>query len=110
MAEVAALAEKNGIPRAAMLNMLTSTLFNCQIYNGYAKRMIDADFDKVGFPVPLALKDMKLVQDTAAATRVPMPVLSLLCDRYISQIAKGREKLDASAIALGAADDAGLKW
>jgi len=110
MAEVGALAEKNGIPRAAMLNMLTSTLFNCQIYNGYAKRVIDADFDKVGFPVLLALKDMKLVQDTAAAVRVPMPVLGLLCDRYISQIAKGRDKLDASALALGAADDAGLKW
>lgn len=110
MAEVATMAEKNGISRAAILNMLTSTLFNCQIYNGYSKRVIDADFDKVGFTVLLALKDMKLAQDTATAARAPMPLLSLLCDRYVSQIGKGRGELDASAIALGAADDAGLRW
>jgi 3-hydroxyisobutyrate dehydrogenase-like beta-hydroxyacid dehydrogenase len=110
MAEVGALAEKNGIPRAAILNMLTSTLFNCPIYNGYSKRLIDADFDKVGFPMLLALKDMKLAQETASSSRVPMPVLSLLCDRFLSQIANGRGNLDASGIALGAADDAGLSW
>ena len=110
MAEVAALAERHGIQRAAILNMLTSTLFKCPIYEGYSKRVIDADFEKVGFSVTLALKDMTLAQQTAASSRTPMPVLSLLCDRYISQIAKGRGELDASAIALGAADDAGLRW
>ena len=110
MAEVSALAERNGIPRAAVLNMLTSTLFNCPIYTGYAKRVIDADFQKVGFSLVLALKDMTLAQQTAASSRTPMPVLSLMCDRYLSQIAKGRGEFDASAVALGAADDAGLRW
>lgn len=110
MAEVAALAEKNGIPRERILNMFTASLFNCPIYQGYARRIIDADFEKAGFVIPLALKDMKLAQDAATTARVPMPVLSLLCDRYVGQIAKGREKLDASAIALAAADDAGLVW
>jgi 3-hydroxyisobutyrate dehydrogenase-like beta-hydroxyacid dehydrogenase len=110
MAEASALAEKNGIPRAELLNMLTSTLFNCPIYTGYGKRVIDADYDKVGFSVPLILKDMHLVQQTAALSRAPMPMVNLLCDRYISLIARGKEKLDASAIALGAAEDAGLKW
>ena len=110
MAEAAALAEKNGIPAAQILNMLTASLFNCPIYQGYAKRLIDADFEKAGFVLPLALKDMKLAQDAAVTSRVPMPVLSLLCDRYVSLIAKGREKLDASAIALAAAEDAGLEW
>ena len=110
MAEVAALAEKNGIPRADLLNMLTSTLFNCQIYNGYAKRVIDADFDEVGFPLVLALKDMRLAHEAATESRAPMPVLSFLRDRYLTQIARGRGTLDASALALGAADDAGLRW
>lgn len=110
MAEASALAEKNGIPREKLLGMLAQTLFNCPIYTGYGKRIIDADFEKVGFALPLALKDMTLAHQTAAASQTPMPVLSLLVDRYISARAKGRDKLDASALALGVADDAGLKW
>ena len=46
---------------------------------------------------------------TAGAANAPMPTASLLRDRFISAIAKGRADLDWSAIALGAADDAGLK-
>lgn len=110
MAEASALAEKNGIPREKLLGMLTQTLFNCPIYTGYGKRIIDADFEKVGFALPLALKDMTLAHQTAAASQSPMPVLSLLVDRYLAARAKGRDNLDASALALGAADDAGLKW
>ena len=110
MAEAYALAEKNGIPRKALLEMLTQTLFKCPIYTGYSRTIVDANYEKVGFALPLALKDMKLAQQTATTSRVPMPALSLLCDRYLSALAKGRETLDASAVALGAADDAGLRW
>ncbi|HET6250909.1 MAG TPA: NAD(P)-dependent oxidoreductase [Tepidisphaeraceae bacterium] len=110
MAEASALAEKNGIPRAAMLNMFTTTLFNCPIYVNYSKRIIAADFEKAGFNIPLILKDMHLVQQTATAAQVPMPTLNLLCDRYLKMLANGEGKLDASAIALGAARDAGLQW
>ena len=110
MAEASALAEKNGIPRADLLNMFTTTLFNCPIYVNYAKRIVDADFEKAGFSIPLILKDMHLVQQTATTARAPMPILNLLCDRYLTMLANGEEKLDASGIALGAARDAGLKW
>jgi 3-hydroxyisobutyrate dehydrogenase-like beta-hydroxyacid dehydrogenase len=110
MAEASALAEKNGIPRGSLLKMLTQTLFNCPVYTGYAARIIDADFENVGFALPLALKDMLLARQTATSTHAPMPYLDILCDRYISAIAKGRSGLDASALAQGAAEDAGLKW
>ena len=60
MAEAAVLAEKHGIPRAKLLDMLTQTLFNCPIYNNYSKRIIDADFEKAGFKAELAFKDMRL--------------------------------------------------
>ncbi|MDB5318774.1 MAG: 6-phosphogluconate dehydrogenase [Phycisphaerales bacterium] len=110
MGEAAALAEKNGVPRAALLNMLTSTLFNCPIYNNYAARIIAADFDKVGFTARLALKDMRLALDTATASDTPMPILSLLRDRYLAAIANNQGHLDASALALRPALDAGLNW
>jgi hypothetical protein len=37
-----------------------------------------------------------------------MPLASLLHDRLTTQVAKGRQRLDWSALALGAAEDAGL--
>jgi 3-hydroxyisobutyrate dehydrogenase-like beta-hydroxyacid dehydrogenase len=110
MGEACALAEKNNIPRAALLEMLTTTLFNCPIYTNYAKRIIAADFDKVGFTSRLALKDMRLALETATASDTPMPILSLLRDRYLSAIANNQGHLDAAALALRSAQDAGLNW
>jgi 3-hydroxyisobutyrate dehydrogenase-like beta-hydroxyacid dehydrogenase len=66
-------------------------------------------FKILAFRLPLGMKDIDLVLQSALAANAPMPMASLLRDRFISAIAKGRAELDWSAIALGAADDAGLK-
>ena len=110
MAEASAMAEKNGVPRADLLNMLTTTIFNCPIYVNYGKGIMNAQFEPAGFPIPLILKDMHLVQKTASDARAPMPVLNLLIDRYLTLLAKGLDRYDAAALALGAAEDAGLHW
>ena len=110
MAEASAMVEKNGVPRADLLNMLTSTIFNCPIYVNYGKGIINAQFEPAGFSIPLILKDMHLVQKTASDARVPMPMLNLLIDRYLTMLAKGLDRYDAVGLALGAAEDAGLRW
>ncbi len=110
MAEASALGEKNGVPREALLNMFMTTLFNCPIYVNYGKSVIAADWDTVGFSNLLILKDMHLVQRTAAESRAPMPMVNLLVDRYLRLIANGRAGSDAVSLALGAAGDAGLDW
>jgi 3-hydroxyisobutyrate dehydrogenase-like beta-hydroxyacid dehydrogenase len=51
---------------------------------------------------------MNLVLDAATSASVPMPLASLLRDRWLSSLAKGRGNLDWSGIALAAADDAGM--
>ena len=38
----------------------------------------------------------------------PMPLASMLHDRFLSAMAKGRDDLDWTAMALGASEDAGL--
>jgi len=70
---------------------------------------VQAAVTQSGFRLPLGLKDIDLVLQTAREANVPMPTASLLRDRFVSAIAKGRSDLDWSAIALGAADDADLK-
>jgi hypothetical protein len=51
---------------------------------------------------------VSLVSQAAREANVPMPVLSVLLDRYVSSKAKGRADFDWSAIGLAVAEDAGI--
>ncbi len=109
MGEAVAMMRKSGVDPAAALEMLAKTIFAAPVYQGYGPAIAHGRFTPAGFRLPLGLKDIELVLQTAVAANAPMPTASLLRDRFISAIAKGRADLDWSAIALGAADDAGLK-
>jgi len=50
-----------------------------------------------------------LVLKTAGEVRAPMPVAGLVRERLVSALAKGRDEMDFSALALGVLDDAGIK-
>ena len=109
MGEASAMMRKSGVDPAAALEMLTKTLFAAPVYQGYGPIIAHGRFSPAGFRLPLGFKDINLAIQTAAEAHAPMPTASLLHDRFVSAIAKGRADLDWSAIALGAADDAGLK-
>jgi len=109
MAESFALAEKNGANKHAVAEMFGKTLFACQVYQGYGKIIADEQFEPAGFRLALGLKDINLALDTAAASKMPMPLASLLRDHLLEAMAKGRENMDWTAVALGVAEDAGLK-
>ncbi|MBZ5538811.1 MAG: NAD(P)-dependent oxidoreductase [Acidobacteriia bacterium] len=109
MAEAFALAQKNGIERAAVADLFGQTLFACPVYQNYGKTIAQERYSPAGFRLPLGLKDVDLVLQMAAAAQMPMPVASLLHDRYITAMAKGRGSMDWSALALGVSEDAGLK-
>ncbi len=108
MAEALAMLEKSNVDRVAAIEMLSSTLFACPVYQGYGKAIAEMRHTPVGFRLPLGLKDVELALKTAGEVRAPMPTAGILRDRFIASIAKGREELDWSAIALMARDDAGL--
>ena len=57
------------------------------------------------FAAPLGFKDIRLA--LAEALRVPMPLASLLHDRFLRLFAQGGESLDWSAIGGLATQDAG---
>jgi 3-hydroxyisobutyrate dehydrogenase-like beta-hydroxyacid dehydrogenase len=109
LGEALALAEKNGIDRLRLADMLGKTLFACPVYQGYGQRIAAHRYKPAGFRLALGLKDLDLVLQAAAVAQVPMPVASLLHDRFLSAMAKGRSEIDWAAIALGVAEDAGLK-
>lgn len=109
MSEAFAMAEKQGVERTAVADMLAKTLFACPIYQGYGKAIAEKRFTPVGFRMPLGLKDVELALRTAAEVTMGLPIASLVRDRFLASLAKGRGEMDWSAIALSVLDDAGLK-
>ena len=100
MAEAFILAEKSGINRERIADMLTQTLFACPVYQNYGKAIAQERYMPAGFKLSLGLKDIDLVLQAAAASKAPMPLASMLHDRLMSAVAKGREELDWSGLAL----------
>jgi hypothetical protein len=107
LGEAMALVGKAGVDRGQYVDFLTSTLFNAPIYKIYGRMIAEQQFEPAGFAAPLGYKDMRLTLAAADALRVPMPLASLLRDRFLTLFAHGGENLDWSAIARLAAEDAG---
>jgi 3-hydroxyisobutyrate dehydrogenase and related beta-hydroxyacid dehydrogenases len=103
-----ALVEKGGVDRHAYLDLLTSSLFNVPLYKNYGALIADRKFTPPGFAAPLGQKDMRLVLAAAEHLDVPLPLASLLRDRFIRLAAEGGTTRDWSAVGALAAQDAGL--
>jgi 3-hydroxyisobutyrate dehydrogenase-like beta-hydroxyacid dehydrogenase len=107
LGEAMALVGKGGIDLHAYVDLLTSTLFPAPIYKTYGGLIAEGKFEPTGFAAPLGQKDIRLTLAAAEDLRVPMPVASLLRDRFLTLIANGGENLDWSAIGKLAAKDSG---
>lgn len=108
MAEAFTLAEKNGIDKNKLAELLGQTLFACPVYQTYGSMIANEKFSPPGFKLSLGFKDLNLILKTAVEVNMPMPLASLLYDRFISALAKNRQELDWSAIALNVAEEAGI--
>jgi 3-hydroxyisobutyrate dehydrogenase-like beta-hydroxyacid dehydrogenase len=107
LGEAIALIGKAGIDQRKYLDLLTSTLFNAPLYKIYGGLIVEQNFEPAGFAAPLGLKDIRLTLAAAEDLRVPMPLASLLRDRFLTLLAHGGEALDWAAIAQLSALDAG---
>jgi 3-hydroxyisobutyrate dehydrogenase-like beta-hydroxyacid dehydrogenase len=108
LGEALTLVTKGGIDQQRYLEFLTSTLFDAPIYRTYGSLIASGRFKPAGFAAPLGEKDIRLVLAAAEDLRVPMPVASLLRDRFLTLLARGGEELDWSAIGKLSAADAGI--
>ena len=89
-AEATTLGEKGGIGPAALIDLLTKTLFGSPIVKGYGGRIASGQFRPAGFAVPLGLKDVELALEAAHDLRAPLPSASLARDHLIGALARGR--------------------
>ncbi|MGC0775411.1 MAG: NAD(P)-dependent oxidoreductase [Candidatus Acidiferrum sp.] len=108
LAEALAFARKSGVDAGALMEFLTSTLFNAPVYKIYGELIVQGKHEPAGFLLPLGLKDVRLVLQAAEAANVPMPIASVVRDRFITAMARGNQDKDWSVIGRVAAEDAGL--
>jgi len=108
LGEATALAAKGGIAPALLVDFLTNSIFAAPVYKTYGSLIAEQRFSPPGFALPLGQKDNRLVLQAAEAHQVPMPLASLVRDRFLAARAQGYEDLDWSAMARLALTDAGL--
>jgi len=102
MAEALAMAERNGVDKGAVAEMLGRTLFACPVYQNYGRAIAQQNFQPAGFRLALGLKDLKLALETARTAGASMPVGELVRGRLEHAVVKGRADWDWAALALGA--------
>jgi 3-hydroxyisobutyrate dehydrogenase-like beta-hydroxyacid dehydrogenase len=107
LGEAMALVSKAGMDRRRYLDILTSTAFDAPVFKTFGGLIADEKFEPAGFAVTLAHKDIRLALAAGEDLRVPLPLASLLHNRFLTLLAHGGDTLDWSAIGELAANDAG---
>jgi 3-hydroxyisobutyrate dehydrogenase-like beta-hydroxyacid dehydrogenase len=109
LAEAFTLAEKNGVERRHLVDLLAQTVFDCPAYRNYGRQIAEQRYQPALFKLSLGLKDVRLVLQTAASSLVPMPFAGLLHDHLLAAEAKGRGDLDWTGLAGEVSEAAGLR-
>jgi 3-hydroxyisobutyrate dehydrogenase-like beta-hydroxyacid dehydrogenase len=108
LAEVFALNEKGGVDKATLFEVLTESFFTAPVHKNYGRIILDQAYDPPGAKVGLGAKDNRLILAAGEELSVPLPMASLLRDRFLATESRGEGALDFCAIAKRAAEDAGL--
>ena len=109
LAEAFAFGRKFGVDSHAFLEILTESLFAAPVYRTYGSMIAADKFEPAGFKLPLGLKDNRLLLAAAEEATVPMPMASLIHDRFVAALARGLGESDWAAIARISYENAGLR-
>jgi 3-hydroxyisobutyrate dehydrogenase-like beta-hydroxyacid dehydrogenase len=109
LAEAFAFGRKFGVDPNAFLDILTNSLFDAPVYRNYGSMIASDNFEPAGFKLPLGFKDNRLLLAAAEEAAVPMPMASLVHDRFVTALAQGLSESDWSAIARISYESAGLR-
>jgi 3-hydroxyisobutyrate dehydrogenase-like beta-hydroxyacid dehydrogenase len=107
LGEVVAVVRKRGLDPQGFIDIMTSTMFGGRAHKIYGDKIARQTY-AAGFVLPLVLKDVRLALAEAENAGVPMPSVAVVRDRLITGIARGYGELDWTALALVAAEEAGI--
>ena len=101
-------AEKAGLDPSRFLEMITGTLFGTPLVRRYGQLVVDTAFEPAGFQLPLGLKDLNLALAAGGELQTPLPLASLVRERMLTALARGREQFDWSGFTSVIREAAGL--
>ena len=96
--EVFALLRKSGLDQGRFLGIINE-VFDSPVYANYGRIVAEEKFEPAGFKLRLGMKDTNLVLASSSDFAVPMPLASLIRDRFLEAIAHGHGELDWAALA-----------
>jgi 3-hydroxyisobutyrate dehydrogenase-like beta-hydroxyacid dehydrogenase len=108
MGEVYAFGEKSGID-VQLLNQIMKGMWAPPPLKEYADRILNRDFDNVGFDLVSGLKDVQLMLQASTDTRVALSYAAVIREKLLSAIAHGMGSKDWSAICEVTRMNAGLE-
>jgi 3-hydroxyisobutyrate dehydrogenase-like beta-hydroxyacid dehydrogenase len=108
LGEAFAFGRKSGVDPHAFLEILTNSLFPAPVYGIYGGMIASDRFEPAGFKLPLGMKDNRLLLAAAEEAGVPMPMATLVHDRFVAALAQGLGEADWAAIARISYQNAGL--
>jgi 3-hydroxyisobutyrate dehydrogenase-like beta-hydroxyacid dehydrogenase len=97
LAEITVLAEKGGVPRAAMLDFLNNSVMGSMFTTYKSPAYVNLDFTPTFTPV-LLRKDLDLGLRAADELGVPMPVTAAAREPVQAAIAQGRTQEDFAVL------------
>jgi len=109
LGEAFAFGRKFGVDPHTFLDILTNSLFPAPVYRNYGSMIASDKFEPPGFKLPLGFKDNRLLLAAAEEAAVPMPMASLVHDRFVAALAQGLGEADWAAIARLSYQNAGLR-
>jgi 3-hydroxyisobutyrate dehydrogenase-like beta-hydroxyacid dehydrogenase len=98
LGEAYALGEGYGIDDRLLLAILNGAVLKSPVIDGYGKLIADNRFEPAGFRLDLGAKDVRLAVEAAERKIVPMPIVSVLRDRFVAAQALGNSGQDWSIV------------
>ncbi len=109
MAEAAAMASRQGIAPADLLNVLTNGVFTAPSYQMYGEAIAKQRYEPPGFRLSLTLKDLRLALAAADEVTAPMPLADVVYESLLEAVARGDGERDLAALAKVSMRRAGLE-
>jgi 3-hydroxyisobutyrate dehydrogenase-like beta-hydroxyacid dehydrogenase len=99
LGEAFTLAERSGVRSDLLLDILDGAVFKSPMFAAYGHKIVRESFVPAGFDLALGVKDVRLLLEAGEAQALPMPVASVLRDRFLQAMALGLRDKDWSAVA-----------
>ncbi|WP_273826186.1 NAD(P)-dependent oxidoreductase [Pseudomonas asplenii] len=99
MAEAASLVKGHGLESAALIDLISTTIFPGPVYSGYGALIGRSEYGNAAFKAVLGLKDVNLILEAARSVSVPMPSAELIRDNLGDAVEHGEGDMDLAVLA-----------